>query len=136
MNKTFWIGFVVVYVVMQAFGFVVHEVMLAETYQSLASVFRPQEEMTDMMWIFLVTSAVSLFLFCYIFTKGREGKGIMEGVRYGVLMGAFFSVPQAIDSHVIYPIPGNLAGMWLVTGIVGWIVAGAVFSAIYKTDAA
>lgn len=136
MNKTFWIGFVVVYVAMQAYSFLVHQVMLTDTYESLASVFRPEAEMIDMIWVFWITSAVSIFLFCFIFTKGREGKGVVEGVRYGALMGLFFSVPQAIDAHVVYPIPGNLAGMWLITGVLAWIVSGAIFAAIYKPEAA
>ena len=35
MNKTFGIGFVVVYVAMQIAGFVIHELMLGDTYDSL-----------------------------------------------------------------------------------------------------
>ena len=131
-NKTCWLGWIVVWVVMQIYGYVINEVGLSDTYQSLASVFRPEAEMQDMMWIIMVSSAVSLLLFCYIFTFGRQGKGVMEGVRYGALMGLFFSIPMAIDSYVVYPIPGDLAAIWLVTGVVGLMIAGAVFAAIYK----
>ena len=92
-NKTFWIGFVVIYVVMQAYGYVVHEIMLADTYQSLASIFRPEAEMMDMMWMMMVGSALVMLLFCYIFTHGYEGKGVAEGVRYGALMGLFIATP-------------------------------------------
>ena len=88
-NKTFWIGFVVVFIVMQAIGFLIHVVMLDETYQALAASFRPKEQMDSMMPIMILSGTVVLFLFCYIFTKGREGKGVIEGVRYGALMGLF-----------------------------------------------
>jgi len=131
-NKTFWIGWIAVYVVMQVYGYVVHEVGLSDTYQSLASVFRPREEMDSMMWMMFASSAVTLLVFCYIFTLGHEGKGIMEGVRYGALMGLFLSIPQSVDSFVVYPITGQLAVAWFVTGIVGVIIAGAVLAAIYK----
>lgn len=132
MNKTFWIGFVVIYVVFQAIGYVLHQVLLADTYAALAAVFRPQAEMTSMMWVFFISSAVALFLFCYIFTYGREGKGIIEGVRYGGLMGVFYSVPGAIDPYVVYPLTGNLALIWLVSTIVIFMIGGAIFAAIYK----
>ena len=114
-NKTFWIGWIAVFVVMQAYGYLVHEVGLSETYQSLASIFRPQAEMESMMWMMMVGGAFSLLIFCYIFTLGYEGKGVMEGVRYGALIGVFASIISAVDSYVIYPLTGELALIWFVT---------------------
>jgi len=135
-NKTFWIGFVVVYVVMQALGFVIHEVMMGDTYEELASIFRPEAEMNDMMWMMMVSGAVTMYMFCYIFTRGYEGKGIMEGVRYGALVAFLMAGALAIDPHVIFPVPANVATIWLVSGFVSFMVAGAIFAAIYKPDTA
>ena len=133
-NKTFWIGWVAVYIAMQAIGYVIHEFLMADTYEALAAVFRPQEDIQSMMGIMLVSSAVGLFLFCHIFTKGYEGKGIMEGVRYGAMMGLFLGIPTSIDAYVIYPITQELAMIWLATSVVGLAIAGAVFAAIYKPE--
>ena len=135
-NKTFWIGFVVVFVVMSVFGYLVHEVGLSATYESLASVFRPKAEMDSMMWMMMAGGVVSLLLFCHIFTLGYEGKGVMEGVRYGTLIGIFVSIPMSVDHYVIYPLTGELAVIWFVAGVVGFVIAGAVFAAIYKPSAA
>ena len=112
-NKTFWIGFVVVYVVMQALGYVIHEVLMGDTYEKLASIFRPEAEMMDMMWMMLVSSAVTMYMFCYIFTRGYEGKGIMEGVRFGALVSFLMAGAWSVDVHVIYPVPANVASIWL-----------------------
>ena len=136
MNKTFWIGFIVVYVVWQIVGFLVHGIMLGDTYRALWGVFRPEMEMNSMMWMMFVSSALYLLLFCYIFTKGYEAKGIAEGLRFGLLMGLFMSIPMAIDQYVIYPLPANLSAIWLVSGVVSFMIAGAVFAAIYKPDSA
>ena len=135
-NKTFWIGFVAVFVVMQLYGYVIHEVMLSDTYESLQAAFRPEEEMFDMMWMMMAGSVFTLLIFCYIFTLNCEGKGIGEGVRYGMLMGLFMSITMSVDQYVVYPLTGSLATIWLVTGVVGYIIAGAVFAAIYKPQAA
>ena len=132
MNKTFWIGFVVVYIVWQVIGFVVHGIMLNDTYMSLWQVFRAEAEMNSMMWMMFLSSALYLFLFCYIFTKGYEGKGVGEGLRYGLLMGLFMAIPMAIDQYVVYPITGNLAVIWFVGGVISFMIAGAIFAAIYK----
>lgn len=131
-NKTFWIGFVAVFVVAQVIGYLVHQVWLADTYVALADSFRPQSELMSMMWMMTVASVVSLFLFCYIFTRGYEGKGIAEGLRYGLLIGLFVALPMAVNQYVVYPITSNLALIWFVAGLVGYMILGAVFAAIYK----
>jgi len=131
-NKTFWIGFVVVFIVMQAIGYLIHVVMLADTYEALAASFRPKEQMDSMMWIMILSGTVVIFLFCYIFTKGCEGKGVIEGVRFGTLMGLFMAFPAAVDAYVIYPLTSELAVIWFVTTVVSLMIAGAVFAAIYK----
>lgn len=129
--KRFVFGCVAVYVVMQVLGYVIHEVFLAETYGSLASVWRPQAEMMAKTWMMFVTGAVWTVLFCYIFTRGYENKGIGEGLRYGLLIGLFW-VPFAYESHVIYPVPMSLAHIWAVVTIVSCIIYGVVFAAIYR----
>ena len=131
-NKTFWIGLVVVIAVMQVINFGVHQVWLDATYKGLVDVFRAEDEMMGMMWMMLSGSVVYLFLFCYIFTKGYEGKGIGEGVRYGLLMGIFITIPMSIDNFVVYPLPGSLALKWFVVGVLSFVVAGAIFAAIYR----
>jgi len=135
-NKTFWIGFVAVFVVMQGLGYVIHEVMMGDTYERLASIFRPEAEMNDMMWMMMVSGTITIFMFCYIFTKGYEGNGVMEGVRFGALIGILMAGPMAIDPHVIYPVPAEVASIWLISGIATLMIAGAVFAAIYKPDTA
>jgi hypothetical protein len=136
MNKRFWMAFAACYVVGQVLSFLINGVLLQDTYKSLASVWRPEAEMQAKMWIFFVTSFVAIFLFCYIFTKGYENKGVVEGVRYGVLVGLLLTVPMAYDSYVIYPIPYSLALTWFLTGMVFWVVLGALLAAIYRPDGA
>jgi hypothetical protein len=131
-NKTFWIGLAVLFIVSQAIGYLVHQVWLGDTYEALAGAFRPEAEMLDMMWIMMLTAIGVLFFFCFIFTKGYEGKGIGEGVRYGAMMGLFLGLPSAIDVYVIYPITAELAMIWYITGIISFTIFGAVFAAIYK----
>lgn len=131
-NKTFWIGFVVVYVAGFAVNFLLHELFLGDTYADLAHVWRPEAEMQANMWLMVLSSAIYLFLFCYIFTFGHQNRGVMEGVRYGLLMGLFLSVPMALDSYVLYPITGALATTWLISGVVIFAIYGAIFAAIYK----
>ena len=131
-NKTFWIGWLVVYVIVQALGFLIHEVMMGDTYEALASVFQSDAQMQEMLPIMFLSAAVFLFIFCYVFTQGREGTGVMEGVRYGILMGVFLALPTSVDAYVIYPITADVAVVWFISAVVSLAIAGAVFSVIYK----
>ncbi len=131
-NKTFWIGFVAVYVLTNAMGFLIHGVMLSDTYDALAAVFRPKEQIDSMFLIMMLSGAILLFIFCYIFTQGREGTGVMEGVRYGALIGVLLALPTSVDAFVIYPITEQLAVIWFVSTVVTMMIAGALFAAIYK----
>ena len=131
-NKTFWIGFVVIYVVWQVISFLVHDMLLQPHYATLGDVFRPEGEMADMGWLMYVSSALFLYLFCQIFIGGYEGKGIGEGVRFGLLVGLFISIPMAINQYAVYPITPAIAVWWFVTSVVSWVIVGAVFAAIYR----
>ncbi len=135
MNKRFWMAFAACYIVGQVLSFVINGVLLEPSYKALAHVWRPEAEMQAMMWIFFLTSFISIFLFCYIFTKGYENKGLMEGLRYGGLIGLFVTIPMAYDSYVVYPLPYTMALKWFLTGMVYWLALGAVLALIYKPDA-
>ncbi len=135
MNKRFWMAFAACYIVGQVLSLVINGVLLEPSYKALAHVWRPEAEMQAMMWIFFLTSFISIFLFCYIFTKGYENKGLMEGLRYGGLIGLFVTIPMAYDSYVVYPLPYTMALKWFLTGMVYWLALGAVLALIYKPDA-
>ena len=135
-NKTFWIGFIVIYIVMQVIGFVVHDILLQEHYAALADVFRPRPEMMSMMWLLYVSAALYMYLFCRLFVGGYEGKGVGEGIRFGLLAGLFMAIPMSIDQYVIYPITPALAAIWFVTGVISFVIVGAIFAAIYKPTTA
>lgn len=131
-NKTFWLAVAAVYIVGQAAGFLVHQVMLADTYQALAHLWRPEAEMMGMMWMMFVTGALYSFFFCLIYSLGFAGNGVAGGVKYGLLIGLFMSVPMAIDNYVIYPIPSSLALSWMISGLAMFVIYGAIVGAIYK----
>ena len=136
MNKRFWMAFVACFVASQAIGFLVHGVWLNATYESLAAIFRPKEQMDAIMWQMLVASAIAIFAFCYIFTKGYEAKGAMEGVRYGVLVALLVAIPGAMMEHWVYPVPAALAMKWAAADAVHWVVLGVVMALIYRPDMA
>ena len=133
-SKRFWIAFVVVFIVLEVTNYLVHGVILDATYNSegLKEVFRSQEEMQSNMWIMWITDIIWAFFFTFIFVKGYENKGIMEGVKYGIYIGIFFSLVIAYGNYAVYPIPYSLALQWFIYGLIQCIILGIFAAAIYK----
>jgi hypothetical protein len=132
--KRFIAASLAVYVVSLALGYLVHGVILRPTYDTLKNVWRP--DMPSKMWIEWLDGFVVSFLFTYIFTRGYQGRGIMEGLRFGLVIGLFVSIPMAYGTYMIIPIPYYLALEWFLYGTAQVILLGGVAAAVYKPLAA
>jgi hypothetical protein len=128
----FWLSCLAVYVCYLIFMVLVDMVWLAPTYEDTAEIWRPEAELMSKMWIMFVTSAIWSVLFCYIFVRGREGRGIFEGIRYGAIIGVFYSLVQSYEMYAVLPIPYHLALSWFLSGLAFCMVAGIVVAGIYK----
>jgi hypothetical protein len=132
--KRFFPAALAAYIVLQLLALIIHGKILDGVYQPLMEkgIFRSEAEMSGYMWVELLMTAFFALLFTYIFVKGREGRGIMEGVRFGIIVGFFWSYINAYDTFVIFPIPYALVWYWIIAGFVQTILAGVAVSMIYK----
>ena len=106
---------------------------LKATYDSVKHFWRP--DMLSMSWMGVPVLLVASFLFTYIFVKGYEGKGILEGVRFGVIIGLYTSIATACWTYMITAIPYSLALQLFVCVTVEAIVLGIVAALIYRPAA-
>jgi hypothetical protein len=133
MSKKGWIGFVVVFVVMEIVMFLIHGVILGSTYEAIKDKFRP--DMESFMWIYHVLALIGAFFFTLIFSKGYEGKGAMEGVRYGLYIGIWMGAGMAYGSYSMIDIPYSLALQWFIYGIIEYIIYGVILAAVFGKQA-
>lgn len=129
MNKKVWMGFVAVFVVTQILEYIVNMVLLDSLYKSVSELWRPEGEMK--VWLFVVVGLFFSFFFTLIFSKGYEGKGIMEGVRYGLYVALMVVLPYSYGTYAMMPIPYSLALQWFLYGTVEYIIAGIVLALIF-----
>ncbi len=130
MNKKVWLGFVVVFIVLEILMFLIDGVFLAGAYSSIQNVWR--SDMNSKMWIFHVVNIFIAFFFSFIFSKGYQKKGIWEGVRYGLYIGLWMSIPAAYATYAMIAIPHSLALQWLIYGVIEYIIAGIALALVYK----
>lgn len=125
---------VVVAVVVTIIESLVHGILLKELYVQSASVWRPEAEMSKLVYYGWVATLISCFFLVYIFHKGYEGKPnkILEGLRFGAVIGLFYSIPMAAWSYITIPMPFALALAWFAVGFVDMLIAGVIISLLYK----
>ena len=136
MSKKFWLGFIAVFGGLAITDFLIHGVLLTSIYESpeVKPLFRP--DMVSKMWIFYVTYIIMSFFFTLIFSKGYEGKGVAEGVRYGFYVGLLMATPMAYTSYATYPLPYALALKWFIYGVIQYIILGVLVAAVFGKKSA
>ncbi len=133
-KKRFVLASIAVFFVFEILDWIIHSKILSRTYMNLQHLWRP--DMMDKMWIMYITAFIFSFLFVYIFTKGYEGKGVAEGIRYGLIIGLLMLVVGMFNQYVVYPIPLNLTIQWFIYGLIQFIIVGIVAALIYKPEIA
>lgn len=127
--KKVLLGFVVVFLLMEVMGFVIHYLLLGSTYEELKHLWRP--DMDSLMWIMHVLSLIGAFFFSLVFSKGYEGKGIAEGVRYGLYIGIWMSAGMAYGTYSMIEIPYSLALQWFILGVIEYVIYGVALALVF-----
>jgi len=129
MNKKVWVGAIAVFVVVFVVEYIVNNFLMMSVYQQTASLWRPPEEMK--FGVMIICWLFFSFFFTFIFSKGYEGKGIMEGVRYGFYVAMMMVVPVAYMTYATMPVPYALSLQWFIYGTVEDILAGVVLALVF-----
>ncbi len=98
--------------------------------EKVKSLLRP--DVLSTVWLMFAVGALVAFMFTYIFVKGREGKGIQEGVRFGIIIWLFVTVPTGLGAWMLFPIPMALVVRWVLNGLLLNLISGILAAAIYK----
>ena len=136
MNNKRWLqASVAVAVVMFVLEFIIHGVLLQNIYHQTASVWRPEAEFQQLMWMMWLGYLIFAPFFALIYAKGYEPKkpGLGQGLRFGVYMALALAPMQSLAWYVVLPIPGALAFYWLVADAVKFIAFGLTVGIIYNT---
>ncbi len=131
-TKRFIITGIVVFIVYEILSYITHMVILKGAYEATSSLWRPTDEINSMMWITLIGGLVWSFFLVYIFTKGYEAKGWIEGLRFGLIIGLFITIPSSLMWYYVLPIPFSLAVYWFIYETIAIIICGIVTALIYK----
>lgn len=130
--KRFIAAVIAVFITFMALDFIIHNIILMDVYASLKNLWRP--DMESLMWMMpLITFTLSV-LVTLLFIRGYQDNGVMEGVRFGILVGLMTNGLGAFSQYWMYPLPFSLAVKWFAFGLIEFIIAGIVLSLVYRNN--
>ena len=121
----------VVFVAWSVLDFIIHGMLLTDTYEATADLWRPMEEMkmTIMYAVTLVVVVCFVAIYAYLVTP----KSFRSGILYGVLFGLAIGISMGFGSYSYMPIPLTLAWSWFLGSLVEATIAGAIVGAVLKS---
>lgn len=134
MKNKLWLGFVAVFVLVFLLDFVINMFLMSAEYEETKQLWRSPAEMKT--GVAVVVYLFFAFFFTFIFSKAYEGKGIWEGVRYGLYVSLMMNVSAAYMTYATMPVPYSLALKWFLYGTVEYMILGAAVAVIYGKEIA
>ena len=128
-KKRYVISLFVVFAFVFSYEFLVHGFLLQDIYTQTAQLWRPEEE-SNMLFLFTSQLCFSA-VFAYIFTLNYEGRGIGEGIRFGLYIGMLLGSIE-IGTYCYMPIPMVLMLSWVLASLLKGLGSGVILSLVYK----
>jgi hypothetical protein len=118
-----------------AFGFVVLWLVpgLIKEAHKYPAVFRPVEEMKTVMPIGMIATFIAILVAGMIFAMMHQGgSGMMQGARFGMLIGIFVVCALVLHNYVNLNIGLKLVLGQAVVYFVQWTIVGIIIGLIYR----
>ena len=122
-----WIS---VFVSWAILDFVIHGLILGDTYASQPELWRPQDEMKT--GLIVVAVAVTALAFVWIYARLISPKSPGTAIRYGVAWGVGLGIGMGYGTYAVLPIPYFMAIIWFLGTVVEATVAGIVVGLIVR----
>lgn len=115
-----------------------HHVVLGSLYKETTTLWRPESEIMQKMWMAYIGYVVFSFLFVMIFGKGfKKGKcAKTQGVKYGLFIGLLYWGSQLLLGYPFHPWPDKLYAAWFGVGMIEFVILGFFVSLFVKPEEA
>jgi hypothetical protein len=116
-----------------ALGYLVNNIWLLRLYQANAWAYRRPNEIAALLPVGFGLQLLAFLAFAWAYAKGYdgEGSGVLEGVRFGVVVAIMIDGFAIVWNYVTEPIALRLGVAQLIAFVGQFGVYGAIVGAIY-----
>jgi hypothetical protein len=105
---------------------------LQKEFLKYPAVYRTQDEMKRVMPMGMISILVGIFVVAVLYAMAYPaGGGVLDGARFGALIGIFAVCGFALHNHMLLNIGIKLTVGQAISYFVQWLVVGIVISLIY-----
>lgn len=123
----------VAWLVCMAYGIGVQILVMGDEFAKYAAIFRSEAALNANVPLMLAGSLVAMFALATIYAKGYEGgNGVLEGIRFGVLVAVFVFGFASVGLYGSINIGRRIAVLASVTWFIEMVLVGAVIGFLYK----
>jgi len=118
-------------IVANVFDGLLHGAALSNTYKSFPTLINQHPSVP----MFLVADFIAAFVFAVVYEqfKGSATPGSASGARFGFFAGLLVTFPGMLAMLTMFQgFPSWLAWVWVLAGIMWYVLMGAVVGAIYQ----
>jgi hypothetical protein len=122
---------IVVFIVANIFGFLIHAILLKTDYLPIAGYYRPrgQEKMLFISLAYLSFAIGSV----WVYARGVENKSWLgQGIRFGIAMWLILAVPSFLIAYAVQPVPTMLMVKQVLFEGADKILLGVLTAALYR----
>jgi hypothetical protein len=120
-------------VVYYVYGFLVMGLLIAKDYAPFTAVYRPGDVVMRYMPFGVVGTFVAALVLAVMFAKGYEGgPALVEGARFGVLVGIFVACTHVVDNFVTLNIGRKLSLELAIASVVQWVLVCVAIGLVYR----
>jgi hypothetical protein len=105
---------------------------LQKEFMKYPAVFRAQDDMKRVMPIGMISILVAILVVAVLYAMAYPaGGGVLDGARFGALIGVFAVCGFALHNHMILNISIKLTVGQALAYFVQWLVVGIAISLVY-----
>lgn len=107
-----------------AWNGVVHLVVLRDAEAVVRALYRP--DLGDRMWLSVLAAVATVVVYVAGFVRFVRSSALREAVGYGLFFAAAAGVLVDLNQYVLLPIPGRLACLWFLAGVIEFTLYGVI----------
>lgn len=130
MVKKVIIGTIAVFVAWMVLDALIHQVILSSAYKATADLWRPMEEMKNVLMVIVVL--ISAIVFVYIYAEFVAKKSMNTAIKFGIIFGIGAGISMGYGTYAVMEIPYFMALTWFLGTVVETTLAGMLLGIIFK----